>query len=113
MLKRIEKFANWIFFHFQRLTGRLFSVALVEDPVDDPNKNVIYIIGTPDEPWQVELLCPCGCGDKIVLPVNESTSPRWSVHVVSGVPSLSPSVWRTKKCKSHFFLRKGRVEWCG
>ena len=29
-----------------------------------------------------------------------------------GTASLAPSVWRKVGCKSHFWLRKGRVEWC-
>ena len=29
-----------------------------------------------------------------------------------GSVSLMPSVWRQKGCRSHFFLRHGRIDWC-
>jgi len=88
-----------------------FSVQYVEDPVDNPKKKTLYIIGTMDEPWQVEMLCPCGCQDKIVLPVNNETSPRWKLNVnAANRPSLHPSIWRSKGCKAHFYLKHGRIE---
>jgi len=89
-----------------------YSIQYVEDPVDNPIKRKLYIIGTVDEPWQVELLCPCGCRDKIVLPVNDSTKPRWTLIITNKtIPSLSPSIWRSKGCKSHFFLKQGKIKW--
>jgi Family of unknown function (DUF6527) len=28
-------------------------------------------------------------------------------------PSLSPSIWQTGSCGAHFFIRRGRIDWCG
>lgn len=107
------KFFRWLFQPLADLWDKPYSVQYVEDPVDLPKKKVLYIIGVPDEPWQVELACPCGCKDKIVLPVNNATEPRWKIRVVNeGTPTLSPSIWRSAGCKSHFFLRQGRIQWC-
>jgi hypothetical protein len=89
-----------------------FSIQYVEDPVDTPKKKILYIIGTIDEPWQVEMLCPCGCKDKIVLPLNYETSPRWTLKLKNNsFPTLHPSIWRSKGCKSHFFLKSGKIKW--
>ena len=113
MLKGIKIFIDWLLNPLVSYFDKPYFVEFVEDPVDDPLKKVLYIIGTQNEVWQVEMLCPCGCAEKIVLPANEETSPRWTIKVNStGVPSLSPSVWRSKGCKSHFFLRLGRIKWC-
>ncbi|MGC9948815.1 MAG: DUF6527 family protein [Bryobacteraceae bacterium] len=72
----------------------------------------MYVLGGT-HPWSAVLLCPCGCDDRIHLSLLRDDSPRWSLRVDNGkLPSLSPSVWRTKGCRSHFFLRQGRIDWC-
>lgn len=65
------------------------------------------------EDWCVGMLCPCGCGHVIELLVVEEANPRWSLKVDSkGRPTLTPSVWLKKGCRSHFWIREGRVHWC-
>ncbi|WP_456769989.1 DUF6527 family protein [Bradyrhizobium sp. USDA 4448] len=57
--------------------------------------------------------CPCGCGQGIELLLVKEAKPRWDLSVdPSERPSLKPSVWLQTGCKSHFWLRRGRVEWC-
>jgi len=57
--------------------------------------------------------CPCGCGHVIELLVVAEAKPRWDVAVdAKGRPTLSPSVWLQKGCRSHFWLRNGRIRWC-
>ncbi len=109
----IKNFFKWIFHPLTRFWDDTYSILYVEDPIDKPKKKILYVIGATDELWQVELICPCGCNEKIVLPVNDSTSPRWGLKVANkSLPTLHPSVWRSKGCKSHFFLRNGKIIWC-
>lgn len=111
-MKTVIKFFKWLHQSLLGLWDKPYSILYVEDPIDNPKNKILYVIGTTDEPWQAELLCPCGCKDKIVLPVNDSTEPRWVLKTInSKKPSLSPSVWRTKGCKSHFFLKHGKIDW--
>jgi hypothetical protein len=43
----------------------------------------------------------------------EGVKPRWDIFVdQNGRPTLKPSVWLRVGCRSHFWLRKGRVVWC-
>lgn len=66
------------------------------------------------EDWSVGLRCPCGCGATIELMTLPGANPRWSVQVdEAGRPTLHPSVWRQKGCRSHFWVRHGRIQWCG
>jgi len=66
-----------------------------------------------DELWSVGMLCPCGCREIIELPLIEEADQHWALHVDSrGHASLRPSVWRKTGCRSHFWLRAGRVHWC-
>jgi Family of unknown function (DUF6527) len=65
------------------------------------------------EDWCVGFRCPCGCGQVIELLVIPEAKPRWDLRVdANGAPTLVPSVWLQRGCRSHFWLRNGRVEWC-
>jgi|SRR5664280_605729 len=65
------------------------------------------------EDWCVGMRCPCGCGYVIELLVIAEGKPRWDVKVdANGAPTLTPSVWLQKGCRSHFWICKGRVHWC-
>ncbi|WP_429111631.1 DUF6527 family protein [Aeromonas dhakensis] len=56
--------------------------------------------------------CPCGCGRKIELLIIEEAKPRWDYSVSDdGLPTLHPSVWLNSGCKSHFWLRNGKIYW--
>ncbi len=80
---------------------------------DCPEQGTVYIVGEDDVWWCVALACPCGCGRTIQLNVLPQASPRWSFSVHDdGTISLSPSVWGTRGCKSHFFLKAGYIQWC-
>lgn len=58
------------------------------------------------------MLCPCGCGETIHLRFMGERRPRWSLESLSGRATVFPSVWRQTGCRSHFFLRHGRIDWC-
>lgn len=65
------------------------------------------------EDWCVGMRCPCGCGDIIELLVTAEAKPRWDISADrERRPTLSPSVWRKTGCRSHFWVRRGRVQWC-
>ncbi|MGY2909220.1 DUF6527 family protein [Bradyrhizobium sp. URHC0002] len=58
--------------------------------------------------------CPCGCGQKIALSLQKERRPSWSV-VVDWLqrPTISPSVNQLAGCLSHFWIKRGDVEWTG
>ena len=65
-----------------------------------------------DEDWCIGFRCPCGCSRTIELLVIDEAKPRWTYALsASGAPSLHPSVWLNNGCKSHFWLRHGRIHW--
>jgi hypothetical protein len=72
----------------------------------------LYVLGSP-KPWSVALLCPCGCQKTIQLSLLENDSPSWQLRLgPKGQPTLEPSIWRTNGCRSHFFMRNGKIVWC-
>ncbi|WBH17724.1 DUF6527 family protein [Sphingomonas radiodurans] len=82
-------------------------------PATLPSRDLV-VVRDDGEDWSVGMRCPCGCGDTIELVLVAEAKPRWSLAFDRhGRPSLSPSVWRRAGCRSHFWVRGGRVEWCG
>ena len=64
------------------------------------------------EDWCMGFRCPCGCGRTIELLVIEEANPRWSYTLnPAGQPSLHPSVWLNNGCRSHFWVKDGRIKW--
>lgn len=65
----------------------------------------------------VDFLCPCGCGrnsyTSVCTPEEKAlgkVSGRWGYDPAT--VTLIPSVLWLSGCKSHFFIRNGKVEWC-
>ena len=63
-------------------------------------------------------LCPCGCKSIVSIFVKLRTDnfdpgkEVWDFSFNMGKPSLSPSINCIDfDCKSHYFIRKGKVEW--
>ena len=73
----------------------------------------LYVASASKRPTFGYLVCPCGCGETLHLRFLPDRHPRWEVDIdADGVVSLTPSVWRQVGCRSHFFLKRGRVYWC-
>jgi len=111
-LKRFyNQFSSWLLYIF---TGKqIFQTEFLDDTPKQLKDRTIYIIGTPRFVWSAMMKCPCGCNELIHLNLLPEGRPKWThvIHKNSSV-SLHPSVWRTKRCRSHFFLKNGTVEWC-
>ena len=81
-------------------------------PVNWEGKKV-YLVGNPGQEWLAGVLCPCGCGEKIELLLLEDQHPCWKLKKNKDeTVSLSPSIWLKEGCKSHFFLKNGKIQWC-
>lgn len=88
------------------------EVEAVDAAPECPRNDTVYLITEEGVPWSVALKCPCGCGEMLFLSLLEG-SPRWRIEQHrNGTVSISPSIWRTSGCKSHFFLKKGLIAWC-
>lgn len=91
----------------------LWKSCRVNDLPGQLRRHCVYLVSEDNQVWQVALLCPCGCGDLIQLCALPGSSPTWEVtEHPNGTVTLTPSVWRTTGCRSHFFVRSGRIQWC-
>jgi hypothetical protein len=96
-----------------RILGQpLLATAYVDDVPDQAVPRVVYLVGEGRDRWISCMSCPCGCGALLQLSLMANDKPRWQASVDwLGMTTLHPSVWRVVGCRSHFFLRHGRIEW--
>ncbi|HHF0657452.1 DUF6527 family protein [Pseudomonas aeruginosa] len=56
-------------------------------------------------------LCACGCGNKVITPFSPTD---WQMYFDGETVSLKPSIGNWSfKCRSHYWVRSGRIEWAG
>ena len=58
-------------------------------------------------------LCACGCGRKVRTQLGQRGI-GWQIKRTAAGPTLWPSIgnWQ-KDCRSHYYIRDGRVIWSG
>lgn len=90
---------------------RLTIIEADTPPQKLPRRNLV-LAREDNEDWAVAFRCPCGCGKRLELLLFEEAKPNWSINIgKGGKPTLHPSVWLKGGCKSHFWLRDGKVIW--
>ena len=108
MIKALKQIYNDIF-------QRKFKAHVVDDLPSEPKPHLIYIEGQYGEEDFAKFLCPCGCNESITLSTLPITKSSWSIKyngVFKKNVTLTPSINRMIGCRSHFFIRKGKVVWC-
>jgi hypothetical protein len=88
-----------------------FVLRIVPESPDTLENGILYAEVRGGYLKWAHLRCP-KCAEHIQLPVATAKS-AWSLRRdVLGRPTITPSVWQTRTCGAHFFLRKGKIEWC-
>ncbi len=73
----------------------------------------LYILNEDGDPWQASMICPCGCGAVLEMNLIADEKAVWRAKIEKdGTGTLHPSVWRQVGCRSHFFIRNGKIRWC-
>lgn len=109
----VFRFYRWLW-SWLPLRKPTWTGLFVDDVPDNLKKHRVYLVREDGQLWQVAMLCPCGCSAVIQLCVLPDSRPNWSVTLhADRTVTLCPSVWRTTGCRSHFFLRCGRIDWVG
>lgn len=96
---------------YYRWRYRKVGYVQLTDPPVHLQPGVCYVAIDQDVPWAASLQCPCGCGESITLNLV-GTHPVWRLTFSADtLITLHPSVWRTRGCESHFWVREGRIVW--
>lgn len=83
-----------------------FDLQVVRRVPEDLKFGVLYVCFDCNV---VVHLCACGCGEKVVLPIDPDF---WSVKYDGETVSLAPSVGNYQfHCRSHYWIKENRVIW--
>ncbi|SRR5260221_8381709 len=103
--KKIIKLVEWF-----KLSYKIYYV---DDSPEIVDKRTIYVVGQNQNTWLLAFECPCGCKTIIQLNILEDTKPNWRYTIGRNKKiNITPSIWRTTGCKSHFFIKRGKILWC-
>lgn len=106
---------NWFLKIISKLTKKFekeYKLFYVEDFPENVKNKAIYIVGSEKYPWLIVFNCPCGCNNLIQLNLLKDAIPCWRFQISKTKKvTIFPSIWRKKDCKSHFFIRKSKIDW--
>lgn len=111
MFKFVSKIIGNILLKRKRID---FTVEYSENnpALDEVKDKILFVVGGKGYVKWVYIKCPCGCGDVLTLSLMKKNKPNWNLKVDKfNRPTLYPSVWKKDGCKSHFWIRKGKLEW--
>jgi hypothetical protein len=99
-----------------RLTRARYPRTRQVDSVDDlpttPPPRTVFFVGASSRPKWLALDCPCGRGHQILLSLQVTHRPRWTLTVRDNVATVAPSIDRRDGAhRCHFWLEQGRVRW--
>ena len=102
---------NNLFNWFNNLFRRKYNFKVCEDFQENIDNNTIYFVGNKSHFDFLQMECPCGCKEQIKLSLIKFDKPNWQVKFNDNRISISPSIWRTKGCRSHFFVKDNKIIW--
>ena len=103
----------------ERLISRLWRLEAMVSSMDDVPPGIrsrrAYLVATATRRKWLVFDCPCGNGHRIILNLDRSRRPVWTVRLSKrGALTLHPSVnYRDDRRVCHYVLSNGRVEWAG
>lgn len=110
MRNLISKTLRWLkLIEFDLLAQKTETFPISEKIKDG---ELIFVVDSGIEKWAC-LKCPGNCGTTISLSLNKSRRPRWVLTYDQFFrPTVHPSVHQKNKCGCHFWITKGRINWC-
>jgi len=103
----------WLWLRDRWTRGALFRIEHVEDEPVRLSPRTVYIIRDAGQDWAAIMSCPGGCGQVLHMNLIPDSKPVWRLTEHPGLTaSLWPSVWRREGCGCHFWLKRGRIQWC-
>jgi hypothetical protein len=108
----MEKIFRWIRKKYRFYAAAKYKYVFVKELPEIVPENKVIIVSEDGMPDSLVFRCPCGCHTDIFLNLLKDAKPIWRFHISKkNKITITPSIWRKVGCKSHFFIRKGKIEW--
>jgi Family of unknown function (DUF6527) len=113
-MKWVARFSGWLVDWLHEKFVPRYQTVFVEDVLPkNLRRRTLYVVQEDGFLEQAAMVCPCGCARVLQMNLLPDERPRWKLTTHSdGSATLHPSVWRQKDCRSHFWFRRGRIQWC-
>jgi len=112
-MKFLHHLKHW--WHHRQYRHRFSATVFVDSRQILPDQLLddhIYVVGPRDAPKWVVMTCPCRQGHRLDVCLMPTVSPHWRLKLSRRQQvTLSPSVWVSEVCTSHFWVYANRVEW--
>jgi len=101
---------EWLPFRRWRIAG---TVEYADDIPERLPKRVIVLVAMGDYPKWAAFKCPCGRGHTVMLNLDASRQPSWSLtRSGTGNLTIAPSIdYFDAGRRCHFFLRDSQILW--
>lgn len=88
-----------------------YSTKYINYHAGQMEEGILYVSSKADADGVkgVWYICPCGCGIYMRIPYVGKR--KWDIIIKDDKVTLSPSILLKTHCKSHYFIRDGRVVW--
>jgi hypothetical protein len=89
-----------------------YKYSIARPTVDQlKDKEIIIVSYEKFKKWAF-LRCPCGCNETILISLMPNQLPNWKATIDKyNRITLSPSIRKNDGCRSHFFVKKGKIIW--
>ncbi len=113
---KLKKLFSWLsrLFKYRRVSRKnTYSFVVVKELPKEIDDKILYIEGdeSTKDFWYALLKCPCGCTENIMLNLMTDAKPLWELSINKNDFSITPSIWRTGNCESHFWLKNSNIVW--
>lgn len=114
-MKILRRLARWGLIKFGIIPRPDFLARKVSEHLASDNIETgwIYVVGGKGYQKWAYFRCPKHDAEIIKLSLMPNHRPRWAIHIdFIERPTITPSVRQLDGSFSHFWLKKGQVEWC-
>lgn len=97
------------------IPGRSWRIVATVEAADEipthlPRGGAI-LVGSLEQPKWLAFDCPCKTGHRIMITLDRSHCPHWTVHDQKKL-SISPSVdYQSSERRCHYLIRRGKIVW--
>jgi hypothetical protein len=98
---------------FLRFIGRRYGTKVVHEKLPPSlSKKIVYVVADDECMWHMALICPCDCGETLYMNLLKDERPCWEItQHIDCTFSIYPSIRRLVGCKSHFWIKHGKLIW--
>lgn len=114
-MQAIASILLWLLVQLRLIQAPDFVALTIPDhpELSDMRPGKIYIVGGKGYQKWGYFRCPADLSEIVQLSLMENRRPRWKINTdLLGRPTVHPSVRQLDGSFAHFWIKKGKINWC-